>query len=248
MNLNHIFKSIITIVNKNAPTILTAIGAAGVVGTAATAIELSPKAKDILDDNPDADGLEKVQLTWKYYLPIVAMSSASICCMAFANHISLRRYSALGAAYLLKETDFNNYKEEAEKLLGKKKTKELQEAQAKKAIESNPIEDESLIWNTGNGNTLCYDYYSGRYFRSSIEAIKKAQNYINERILKEDKIFLNDVYDELSLPHIGLGDHVSFNMREDGMIEFAIESTIAENDQPCVVLDFKPHPSYNYVF
>ena len=98
---------------------------------------------------------------------------------------------------------------------------------------------------TDNGDTLCYDSVSGRYFKSSIDQIKKAENSINRTVLTEMYVSLNEFYDELDLDHTKLGNDLGWNI-DDGLIEIDFSSQIADNGKPCVVVNYSVAPRYGY--
>src|SRR6185369_9506232 len=98
-------------IDRNSPTILTALGVAGLVSTVILAIKATPKALDILDqeskyrceaiDDPKygmpIEPVEAIELTWKEYIPTAVMGAVTIACMVGSNHISLRRNAALAS-------------------------------------------------------------------------------------------------------------------------------------------------------
>ena len=95
------------------------------------------------------------------------------------------------------------------------------------------------------GNTLCYDSISGRYFKSDIEKIKKAENELNKKMLNEMYLSLNEFYDELGLRPTSLGNELGWNI-DDGLIDIHFSSQLSEDDQPCLVLDYCVAPRYGY--
>ena len=82
---------------KASPTILTCIGAAGVVATAALAVKATPKADSLIkaDSRRNHDGdpyaatkLEAVKSCWKCYIPAAATGVATIICIFGANTLN----------------------------------------------------------------------------------------------------------------------------------------------------------------
>ena len=88
---------------KASPTILTCIGAAGVVATAVLAVKATPKADSLIkaDSRRNHDGdpyaatkLEAVKSCWKCYIPAAATGVATIICIfGMAKMLTRRSWS-----------------------------------------------------------------------------------------------------------------------------------------------------------
>ena len=111
----------------------------------------------------------------------------------------------LAGAYKLSEEKLKTYEEKAKEILGDKKADEVHDAVAKELTPDVPT-DESLIVRTGKGIQLCYDMFSGRYFYSSVEAIRTAESTLNKALVSGDGVTLNELYYELGLPEIKMGE------------------------------------------
>ena len=74
----------------------------------------------------------------------------------------------------------------------------------------------NTIINTGLGSTLCFDAISGRYFRSDISKIKEGVNTFNAKLAQDEYKSLNDLYYELHLPYIDIGDALGWNVMKLG--------------------------------
>lgn len=113
---------------KASPTILTCIGAAGVVATAALAVKATPKADSLIkaDSRRNHDGdpyaatkLEAVKSCWKCYIPAAATGVATIICIFGANTLNKKQQASLASAYALVNRSYSDYKH----MLGFKRTK-----------------------------------------------------------------------------------------------------------------------------
>jgi hypothetical protein len=116
---------------------------------------------------------------------------------------------------------------------------------SKRKILDNPPTESDTIINTGKGTTLCLDDWSGRYFYSSPEEIRKAFNTINKRMMDEYYISLNELYSELGLPDIKLGEDIGFNV-DDGLIDIdhLFTAALHNGDTPILSLDYDVSPKY----
>ena len=125
-----------------------------------------------------------------------------------------------------------------------KKEKIVQEKVHQGRVEQNPVSTSSVIV-TGRGKTLCYEYYSGRYFESDIEEIRKAVNTVNRRMYYDVHVSLSEFYDELDLEHTAISDSVGWNL-DTGFIEINFSSHIADDGRPCIVVNYDTPPRYDF--
>jgi hypothetical protein len=249
-NLTNAWKSVRTFTSKHSPEILTGLGIAGMVTTTILAVKGTPKALKLIEMKKEEDGVDEltavdvVKTTWKCYIPAVVTGTASIACLIGASSVSARRNAALATAYKLSETALTEYREKVVETIGEKKEQAIKEQVDKERLEKNPVSKNEVII-TEKGNTLCYDYQSGRYFKSDIEKIKKAINEINRQMLLYDYVSLNEFYDELGLERTPMGDDLGWRV-DRGYIEPRFSSHIADDGTPCIVLNYEVAPQHDY--
>jgi hypothetical protein len=257
-NVMKIARDVHKSVDKYTPEILTGLGIAGMISTTVLAVTATPKALKMIEDENNLraeyalDGeevkpmtkLEIVKVAWKPYVPAVTLGLASTACLIGANKVSTRRTAALATAYKLAETSLVEYKDAVIETIGEKKEKEVKDNLAKKQIENNPVGN-NVVLITGKGNTLCYDAFSGQYFRSDIEKLRKAENALNFKMRSQDYVSLNELYEEIGLTETKMGYELGWNI-DGGMIEFYFSAQLTEEDEPCLVLDFNIAPKYEY--
>ena len=256
-------------ISKHSPEILTGIGIAGMITTTFLAVRATPKALELIEEKKDELNNKQVEerldkngdlrdykeitklkfpdlfkATWKCYIPAAVTSVVSIACLVGASSVHIKRNAVLATAYQLSETALTEYKEKVIETIGEKKEEVIRDKVNKDRIEKNPVSKNNVII-TDKGNTLCYDHMSGRYFKSDIDKINKAVNVINNRILHDFYASLNDLYSELGLYTVSLGDKLGWNS-DMGLIEVEFSSQLAEDGTPCLVMDFNKAPKYDY--
>lgn len=236
-------------IKVNAPTILTGIAVTGLVSSVVLAIKATPKALDyvILEENLKGDDLTKkevIQATWKCYIPTAIMSGVTIGCIIGSNQVNMRRGAALASAYSITEATLKEYQNKVVEVVGEKKAETIKDEIAKDIVAKNPASGQEVII-TGKGETLCLDVLSGRYFKSDIETIRKAENDLNSRMLQDEFISLNDVYYEFGLESTKLGDEMGWH-QDDGLIYFEFSSQLTDG-VPCMVIDYQITPHYDYM-
>ena len=235
---------------KHSPAILTALGITGMIGTTVLAVKATPKALDLIENKKeelDKDKLtvvETVKATWKCYAPAAVTCVTSAACLIGASSVHTKRNAALATAYKLSESALIEYRDKVVETIGEKKEQSVRDAIAKDHVEKNPITNNEVII-TDKGYTLCYDELSGRYFYSDIEKIKKAANELNRQMLNDMYVSLNELYYELGLEGTKLGEQMGWNV-DRGLIDLKFSATVSADDRPCIVLDYRVPPMYDY--
>lgn len=268
MNLsvfNNSLKRLGQSVGRNSPTILTALVVAGVVSTIAMTIKATSKAKDVLNEeaNYRADEWseqtgehrftypddfftpkEVFEITWKLYVPTGIMALTTIACAISANHISLRRNAALASLLTFAESAAREYQAKVVETIGEKKEEKLRDEIAQDRIDKHPIESSAVVL-TGKGEHLFFDSFSGRYFKSDVETIRRLVNDFNQKLLRCAPMFLpiNDFYYEMGLESIELGDEMGWNA-EDNMLEVSTSSAKVVKGEPVIILEYKVWPKH----
>lgn len=262
MKLNKIQETLI----KNSPTILTGLGIAGFVSTTVMAVAATPKAMQLVVDkmwevaeeeerdiSPDArlyfrdwgfymDTIDVVKAAYRCYIPAALMGVVSIGCIISASNVSAKRNAAIASLYTISERTLQQYQSKVIEEIGVKKERKIKDSSLKSKIDDDPVSNNEVIV-TGNGEMLCYEALSGRYFNSDIETIRQSLNNLSRDLMTDMFITLNDVYLELGLKTTSLGDMMGWDV-DDGLIEPYFTSQLAEGKTPCLVLDFKVKPRF----
>ena len=119
--------------------------------------------------------IETAKTVAPYVAPAVVFASAGAGCILISNQITLDRGAAAMMAYTITQESLRDYRAKTREIVGERKEKEIKEAVAKDILERNPSAGKEIII-TGDGDHLCYDKLSGRYFKSNIEKLKKIYN------------------------------------------------------------------------
>lgn len=251
LNLANLVSNTRQFANKHSPEILTGIGIAGMITTTVLAVRATPKALELLEKKKNEDWvdelspLEVVKTAWKPYVPAAVTGVASVACLIGASSVNAKRNAALATAYKLSETALTEYREKVIETIGEKKEKTVRDKVAEERVKKNPVSKSEVIV-TNNGTTLCFDPISARYFKSSIDKIKRAENELNKQMLHDISgyVSLNEFYDELGLDHTSVGDDLGWNV--DKLIDISFSSQLNDNGEPSVVLDYLVAPKYDF--
>lgn len=257
LKLNILQRNLGKLIADNSAAILTGVGVAGVVGTAVMGVRAGLKTGELAhqDYKSECEGvkyatssdmtkMEKVKAVWPLYVPVVAVGSMSIVCIIMSNRISAQRAAAMAAAYGISQDRFKEYKDKVEQRIGLKKADEIRVEANQEGIDKNPPNREVLV--IGSGDVLFKDLLTGRYFRSSVGAIQRAENQINEELLDNKYAALTDFYHMIGLEGTPFSDEVGWNQLTNGLIEVKFDTNKTPDDEPCMTLEFAKSPVTDY--
>lgn len=249
-NITEVVRRLDKVASDNSPLILTAFGVTGVVATAYLTGKASIKAHEILKEDYNTSTVdrvitkrEKFELVWKLYIPAVGVGSFTIVSIIMANRVGTRRAAAMASAFAISERAFDEYKEKVVEQVGKNKEEKIRADVQQDRVTKNPPTAENVIV-TGGGAVLCKDAWSGRYFQSDMETIKKAQNDTNHELLNQGYASLSEFYNRLGLENTKESDNVGWN--SDDKLEVFFTTAISDKQEPVLVMDFSVAPIRNF--
>lgn len=185
----------------------------------------------------------KVKLVWRLYLAPVAVGSTTIVSIVMANRLSSKKIAALAVASGISERALQEYKAKVIEKLGAKQDQTVRDEIAQERVTNNPLNSREIVL-AGTGDVLCYDMTTGRYFASSVEDIKRAENKINYQLLHFQAASLSEFYDEIGLPATNYTDSVGWNDTERFEVQFT--TTMSSDNRPCIAIDFVHPPQLEY--
>jgi hypothetical protein len=227
------------LVQENSTTILTAVGVSGTITTAyLTGTATFKAAYRIMCaeiEGGHIDTKTKASLVWRLYIPPVVSGTLTIAAIVSAAKINSRRAAALTAAYSLSEKAYSEYKDKVVETLGERKEKKVRDEIAADQVNNHPPQGVVML---GSGDILCCELWTGRYFNSDMEAIRKAVNVINAKLNRDDNATLSDFYDLIGLPNTTSSSYSGWN--SDKLLDLNFSTQLHEG-KPCLAFE------YNYV-
>ena len=249
--LKRTIKSAGRVLTKYSPGILTGIGITGMIGATFMAVKATPKALYLIEAKKEESEVEEltpvetIKTCWKCYIPATLTTVVSAACLIGASTVSAKRNAALATAYSISEAALREYQEKVVEVVGEKKEKAVRDAVAKDQIERDPVTKSEVVIIDSNSNTLCYEPLSGRYFKSTIDKIKKAEIKLDRQMIQEMYVSLNDFYWEIGLDGTDLGDKMGWNLSK-GYMDLSFSSQLADDGTPCAVIVYGIPPVYDY--
>lgn len=219
---------------KNSSTILTCIGAVGVVATSVMAVRATPKALARIEEAKVEKGepltkLEVVNVAGPAYVPTVVTGAATIACIFGANILNKRQQAAITSAYALLDQAYKEYKDKVDELYGEEAGKNIRSEIAK-----DHYEESGRPQPTGK-KQLFYDFYSGRYFESTPDLVQWAEYELNRSVVVNDGASVNEFYDLLGLEELpgledtGWASGQIYEMYWHAWVEFEHETVVLDD-------------------
>lgn len=219
-----------------------AIMAAGaVVGLGATiffvargqmkADDILAEAKRVYDSDRDTDvevilgKRELFDLTWTCYIPAAISASATLFFIIGGSYISMKQIATLTSSLAFMSASRGKLEEAIKEKYGEDALKELKEKMHIGRPEKQVVVVKTVAEETGMGDLLCFEGYSGRWFRSSEEAVKEAIRWLQEKVVRDECAAFNDFYDLLKIEQTHFG-------YEYGWINTAYDSNVEQDGDP----------------
>lgn len=264
--LQKVFQKSSLFLKCHSPTILTGIGAIGVITTAVMAVKATPKALELIEDKEhETPGvfahltpIEKIKAAWTCYIPTIIVGTSTIACIFGANVLNRKQQASLLSAYALLNNSYKEYKDKLKELYGEETHRKIMESLCvEKAKNANVTAIGGVMGNCISSDfedayeeeMLFYDNLSKRYFQSTISKVLQAEYHLNRNFVIGGCVSLNDYYEFLGLEKTEYGETVRWN-NFDGYyywIDFNHQKVELDDGLECYIIDvmFDPDVGYN---
>jgi Family of unknown function (DUF6353) len=267
MQFPNLSASLGRVLTENTAVLLTGGGVLGVIGTAAVSFRAGSRSGmklveasrehddaaaryDVEHDNagqyPAFDRKAQLKVIWPELLAPAAASAVTIAAVIMSNRVSAKQAAVLAAGYGLAQNQLEEYKQKVLETVGVSKEKKIREALAQEEVNDNPPKGRVLVM--GEGLVLCYESLSGRYFQSTVDAIRKAENSVNSQLFHYQVCSLTHFYDELGLAKTELSDGLGWNMvtADHPQLEVVLTAVTTDDEKPCLSLGYNILPKHGY--
>lgn len=244
-------KGLVPKVKRASPTILTVVGAVGVITTAVTAVRATPKAMNLCyevwdesEEGREPTTIDYVRVGWKAYIPSVIIGIGTIACIFGANGLNKRQQTAITSAYILLDNAYKEYQKKVKELYG-----DDADAQVRKEITKDHYEHHE----PSGENILFYDFFSGRYLERTMEQIIDAEYQLNRKFVHNDYITLNEWYELLDIDPIAFGDVLGWsigageNFYGYQWIDFEHELQVMDDGLECYIIHMPNPPTADFM-
>lgn len=249
--MNNLLQKSKLYLKRNSSTILTCVGAIGVVGTAVMTAKATPKALMLLEEAEKEKGeklskVEVVKVAGPVYIPAALVGASTIACVFGANILNKRKQAALMSAYALLENSYKEYKDKVKEMLGEETEKDILDEVVKDKLKEEDISEED------DGLELFFDEFSGRYFRTTKDKVRQAEYSINRTLVMRDYAYLNEFYEELGLEEIESGYELGWSVGSNlacywqPWIDFSNEKITTDDGLECTIIRMWEEPVLDF--
>jgi hypothetical protein len=134
----------------------------------------------VLHDEPekiaDLSTMDKLRLIWPLYIPPAITGITTIMAIVSANRIDSKKIAALTVAAGVSDRTLQEYKTKLEEKLTARQYANVKDEIANDRVQATPVSPNGGTVIIGEGKVLCFDNVTGRYFYSTAEEIRKAEN------------------------------------------------------------------------
>lgn len=239
---------------KHSSTILTVVGAAGVVATSVLAVKATPKALLLLEEaeyqkGEELTAIETVKAAWKPYIPAVITGASTIACIFGINYLSTRNQATLMSAYAVLDRSYKEYREKVNELYG-----ESSDLNVKQEIVKSKYINRDEDFDVEGEGELFFDYEGVRWFRSTVEKVREAEYKFNQNLTMSGFACINEFYDILGIERTESGYQLGWSTVTNDDIyghssfEVELEKTTMEGGMECWIMTMPCSPTLDYMY
>ena len=247
------------VISKHAPTILTAAGTVGFIGTTVLASKATLKVEETLAEETallvkvheahedgkltDKDATRDKVILYtrmstklaKLYAPALILGAASIISLATGHGIMLKRNASLAAAYAAVDQAFKTYKKKIESKFGKDAVLDALVSNTPDEIADNKLTLEAVAAvDEVSPYGVIFDEENHNWSADEDLAVlhlKCQEQYANDILQARGHLFLNEVYKMLGFPHTPAGAVTGWVKGQgDDFVDFNIQDGIFEGE------------------
>lgn len=158
---------------------------------------------------------------WRIYIPPIAVGAATIVAIVLGQRLNRKEILALTATGTYLAMNRDELEKQIREKYGDEALDEIKQKVNAVIMPKAVNKDSESIELTGFGETLCIDRYSGRKFRSSLDAVNKAIAEVNDYYMGDNKfaascpVCFNDFYDAWGIMKTQFGDQFGWPSNED---------------------------------
>lgn len=251
--MNKLMRQSTRFIKRNASTILTCVGGAGVVATSVLAVKATPKALKLLEAAEQEKGekltkLETFAVAGPVYIPSVITGVTTLACIFGANMLNKRQQAALMSAYALLDNSYKEYKKKTIELYGEEADTEIRTEIAK-----DKYNETEVIHSDEADKQLFYDTFSDRYFESTLDKVLKAEYEINKKISEFSGANVNEFYDWLGIEPIyngenyGWSDNILMESTWSKWLTFQHVKVTLDDGLECTIIEYED-PTFDFLY
>jgi hypothetical protein len=178
--------------------------------------------------------MERTKLVWKLYIPAGISATTTITCIISANRVEANKTIAAQTAFAVSQRTLSEYRDKVIEEYGERKDQSIRDSIAEDRVKATAKESSLVI--SGPGNVLCCEMFTGRYFNSDMETLRKSQNELNARLLAHDYATFDDFYYMVGLSRTSSSSQIGW--RSTKLMELQFSTVLTEDGRPCLAFEY----------
>jgi hypothetical protein len=244
MNLAGITNALRRNTKQHSPLILSTIAGVGTLMTAYLAAKASFEAVRVLDQWEEDNGIsddakerlmDRTKVVWKLYIPTAVSATSTVICIVAANRVEASKTLAAQTAFTVSQQLYSEYRDKVVEQFGANKDQSIRDSLAQERVLREPPPASDILV-SGPGNVLCCEQFTGRYFTSDMETLRKAQNDLNSKLLSQDYATLYDFYYMIGLGATSYSEQLGW--KSDKLMELQFSTVLTDDGRPCLSFDY----------
>ena len=239
------------LLKKNAPTILSCLAGVGVIFTAVTAVQATPKAIRRVESvsKEKKRPLTKKEIfktTWSCYIPTACTASGTVACIFAASFLNRKEQASMVSSYVLLDQLNKKYISKVKEKFGQEAHEEIMKEVIAEQAEEVHIYTDNVVGDCNSDfeglieeKCLFYDSFSNRYFEATPMQVIQAEYHLNRNFILGGAVSVNDFYDLLGLEPTTMGEELGWTMSDGAYywIDFNHYKTKFDDNLECYVLE-----------
>lgn len=244
MNRTEITKLIQRNLKAHSPAIYSGIAGVGALFTAYLAGKASFEAARRIDNHEREHGFsenrlertaDRLKLVWKLYVPTAVSATTTVISIAAANKVQANKTIAAQTAFSASQQLLTDYRDRVIEEYGEHKDQTIRDQIAEKRVKELPSPSQDILI-TGPGQVLCCEQFTGRFFGSDMESLRKAQNDINAKLLSQDYATMDDFYYMVRLSGTSGSSQIGWTSDKQMRLDFS--AVMTDDGRPCLSFEY----------
>lgn len=192
------------------------------------------------------------KVSWKQAIAPAVMMTAGSYGICRSDKKMLDKVATLTTTTTIAETLLSDYREEVKEEVGPEKEEKILSNAYAREIDRSWIEDLNPI-DTGHGDEIFFDYWSGRYFLSNPDFIREKVMDLDDILFSEDEASMGDFYDLIDLYEVSdrgsscvVGSDYGWNTDLLRHLKFVPTSKIVGSGHSVTVIGFSEPPQLGW--
>ena len=238
---------------RNSSTILTCMGAVGVIATALSAIKETPKAMRIIEEREKEKGdkltkFETFKVAAPVYIPSMVLCGSTLACIFGSNILNKKQQASLMSAYALINNSYKQYRDTTKEVCGEETHNKIMQAITQLHYDDNDLilkEDKKMLF---------FDFYSLQQFYAKVDDVMAAEEKVNELFETRGFVSIGEFYDMIPGVvgadvdyYLGWSKNMGHYLYGYNKVEFNHKPIFLDDGTECCVITYTFEPTTDYM-